>query len=395
MTIQEIQALSQAHFATVLRIRRHLHQNPELSFEEQETARYISQELTQLGVYHEVNIAGNGIVATISGKATPVLALRADMDALPIQEENDVPYRSCVLGKMHACGHDAHTASLLGTIAILNQFKEVLPGTIKFVFQPAEERLPGGASLMIDAGILKNPTVEAIIAQHVMPLIPAGKIGIRSGKYMASTDEIYLTIRGKGGHGAQPHTTIDPVSIAAQLIVALQQVVSRIADPRIPTVLTFGKIEAKGSTNVIPDSVYLEGTFRTFEEDWRNLAHQKITDLTHAITGSYGAQAELEIKRGYPVLSNNDSLTKYTRKAIEQYVGAENIIELDLWTASEDFAYYTQHIPGCFYRLGTRNEAKGIVHGLHTPRFDIDEETLKVAPGLMAWIAICQLQNMI
>ncbi|MCZ2356466.1 MAG: M20 family metallopeptidase [Bacteroidia bacterium] len=393
MLIQEIQQLSLHYFSMVQRIRRHLHQNPELSFEEHETAKYISQELTTMGIAHEVGITGNGIVASISGKTTgTVLALRADIDALPIQEENDVLYRSCVSGKMHACGHDAHTASLLGTIAILNHFKSELSGTIKFIFQPAEERLPGGASLMIQAGVLQNPTVNNIIGQHVMPLIPIGKIGVRKGKYMASADEIYLTIRGKGGHGAQPHTTIDPVTIAAQLIVTLQQVISRIADPRTPSVLTFGKIQAEGSTNIIPEQVYLEGTFRTFDEHWRTQAHQKIKDITYALVGSFGAAADLQIKRGYPVLCNDESLTQSVQQAIEQYVGADNIVNLDLWTASEDFAYYTQVIPGCFYRLGTRNEDKGIIHGLHTPHFDIDEDALKIAPGLMAWIAICQLQ---
>jgi amidohydrolase len=373
----------------IIAIRRDLHSHPELAFEEVRTAGIVANRLNELGISHTTGIAKTGVVGIIEGETEgPVIALRADMDALPILEQNtDKPYCSQHPGIMHACGHDFHTASLLGTAEILQAHKHLLKGKIKLIFQPSEEKLPGGASVMIKEGVLHNPEVSQILGQHVMPLIPAGKVGIRQGQYMASTDEIYLTIKGKGGHGAQPHTTKDPVMIMAGLLVNLQQVVSRIADPRTPTVLTFGKIIANGATNIIPEEVYLEGTFRTFNEEWRTEAHARITEITNSWCKSMGATAELEIKRGYPVLYNDPALSMRTKEQLIAYLGEENIIDLDLWTAAEDFAYYTQNIPGCFYRIGTRNEAKGIIHGLHTPKFEVDESALSLSTGLMAWLA--------
>jgi len=373
----------------IIAIRRDLHAHPELAFEEVRTAGIVATRLNELGISHTTGIAKTGVVGIIEGETEgPVIALRADMDALPILEQNtDKPYCSQHPGIMHACGHDFHTASLLGTAEILQAHKHLLKGKIKLIFQPSEEKLPGGASVMIKEGVLHNPEVSQILGQHVMPLIPAGKVGIRQGQYMASTDEIYLTIKGKGGHGAQPHTTKDPVMIMAGLLVNLQQVVSRIADPRTPTVLTFGKIIANGATNIIPEEVYLEGTFRTFNEEWRTEAHARITEITNSWCKSMGATAELEIKRGYPVLYNDPALSIRTKEQLIAYLGEENIIDLDLWTAAEDFAYYTQNIPGCFYRIGTRNEAKGIIHGLHTPKFEVDESALSLSTGLMAWLA--------
>lgn len=374
-------------FPEVQALRRELHQNPELAFEEEQTAALVCRELQSVGIPYTQGVARTGVVGIIQGSSPgPVLALRADMDALPILEQNDAPYCSKIPGKMHACGHDFHTSSLLGTAKILNAHKEHFKGTIKLIFQPSEEKLPGGASVMIQEGVLKNPEVQSILGQHVMPQLACGKVGIRSGMYMASTDEIYLRISGKGGHGALPHLSIDPVMITAQALVSLQQIVSRSADPRIPSVLTFGKVQANGATNIIPETVYLEGTFRTYDEKWRAEAHRLIRRTAEGIAEALGGKAELEIRRGYPVLYNDPLLSQQTRKNIVDFVGEEQVVDLDLWTAAEDFAWYTQEIPGCFYRIGTRNESKGIIHGLHTPQFDVDENALKISTGLMAWL---------
>ncbi len=389
---QKIQQLAETLYPAVVATRRDLHRHPELAFEEVRTAGVVQQRLTELGIAHQTGVAKTGVVGIIQGgKPGKTLALRADMDALPILEENEVDYASTIPGKMHACGHDAHTASLLGTAEILMKIREELPGTIKLIFQPSEEKLPGGASVMIQEGVLKNPDVSHILGQHVMPQLPAGVVGIRPGMYMASTDELYLTVRGRGGHGAMPHNTTDPVAISAQLITALQQIVSRVADPRMPSVLTIGKVIANGATNVIPDSVYMEGTFRAFDESWRGEAHRRISQLAHGLVEGMGGKLELEIRRGYPVLFNDEALTARTRQRIVDYVGAERVVDLDLWTAAEDFAFYTHQIPGCFYRIGTRNEAAGIVHGLHTPRMNIDETALRTSTGLMAWLAVQEL----
>ncbi|MDX2285960.1 MAG: M20 family metallopeptidase [Bacteroidia bacterium] len=391
--LQEVQARAGQLFGQVQRDRRFIHQHPELSFEESETARFVQRRLAQLGIPMQTGIGGHGIAGLIEGRAPgPVVALRADMDALPIQELNDVPYRSMHPGVMHACGHDAHTACLLGAAEILQGLRHRFSGTVKLIFQPAEERLPGGASLMIRDGVLQAPGVQSIIGQHVMPFLDAGKVGIRSGMYMASADEIYLTVVGKGGHAAHPASFVDPILMASQLLVTLQQVVSR-SDPRVPVILSFGKISGEGATNIIPGQVYLEGTLRTLDEGRRRQAHEQITRITHAVCEGLGGRAELEIRKGYPVLHNDEALSARVREAIVAYCGEPQVVDLDLWMASEDFAWYTHEVPGCFYRLGTRNEARGIVHGLHTPHFDIDEEALRLGPGLMAWIALQELQQ--
>lgn len=387
----KIKTLSDQVYEEVIGMRRHIHMNPELSFHEHETAQYVATQLERLGIKHDTGIADTGLVGYIQGhRPGKTIALRADMDALPIKEANEVPYKSTREGVMHACGHDAHTSSLLGTAQILQQLTDHFEGTIKLVFQPAEERSPGGASLMIKDGVLKNPAVQSIFGQHVQPYLDQGKIGIRGGKYMASADEIYMRIKGKGGHAAHPAHFIDPVTMTAQILVALQQVVSR-SDPRVPSVLSFGKLVAEGATNVIPDEVYIEGTFRTMNEEWRAQALDKIRSIATHVAEGFGGKAEVEIRRGYPVLFNDEALTATTRERISSYVGEENVVDLDLWMAAEDFAFYTHEVPGCFYRLGTRNEARGIVHGLHTPRFDIDEEALRLSTGLMAWLAISEL----
>jgi amidohydrolase len=394
MNKETIQELSQNIFNDVVANRRHLHSHPELSFHETETSAFVAKKLDDLGLEY-VHMADNGLVALIKG-AKPsdrVVALRADMDALPITEANDVPYKSQNNGVMHACGHDAHTSSLLGTATILTQLKDQFAGTVKLIFQPAEEKLPGGASLMIKEGVLENPKPQAVIGQHVMPLIDAGKVGFRAGKYMASTDEIYVTVRGKGGHGAQPQQNIDPVIITAHMLTALQQVVSRFADPKSPTVLSFGKIIANGATNVIPNEVYLEGTFRTMDEKWREEAHRRIKKMAEGLVESMGGTVEFNIMKGYPYLINEEKLTVSARGHAEDYLGKENVLDLDIWMAAEDFAYYSQVADSCFYRLGTRNESRGITSSVHTPTFDVEEDAFKISTGLMAYIALKQLGN--
>jgi len=394
MIKEQIQELSGNIFNGVVASRRHLHTHPELSFHEVETSAFVARKLEEIGLeYHKM--ADTGLVAMIKGDkpSDKVVALRADMDALPILEANDVPYRSQNNGVMHACGHDVHTSSLLGTAQILNSLKSQFGGTIKLIFQPAEEKLPGGASLMIKEGVLENPKPSAVIGQHVMPLIDAGKVGFRSGKYMASADEIYVTVKGKGGHAAQPQQNIDPVLITAHILTALQQVVSRFADPKTPSVLSFGKVIANGATNVIPNEVYLEGTFRTMDEKWRGEAHIKMKKLAEGIAESMGGSCDFNIMKGYPFLVNEPKLTAKTRGHAEDYLGKENVLDLDIWMAAEDFAYYSQVADSCFYRLGTRNESRGIISSVHTPTFDVEETALELSTGLMAYLAIKQLGN--
>ncbi|MGI4871014.1 MAG: M20 metallopeptidase family protein [Janthinobacterium lividum] len=372
-------------------LRRHLHAHPELSFQEFETAAFVTQQLENLGL-KPVTVADTGVVALIEGQpGGPVVALRADMDALPIQELGDHAYRSQNPGVMHACGHDVHTTCLLGAARLLTELRGEFRGTVKLLFQPGEETLPGGASLMIRDGVLENPAPMEVLGQHVFPRLPAGQIGVRAGRYMASTDELYLRIKGRGGHGAMPELNLDPVLVAAHLIVAAQQIVSRRANPKMPSVLSFGKVIANGATNVIPDEVYLEGTFRTFDEDWRTEAHQHLRQLCEGLAASMGAVCELEIRRGYPCLDNNPAVTARVRAAAEEYLGAENVIELDQWLAAEDFAYFSQAAPACFYRLGTRHADGRFAHSVHTPVFDVDEQALSIGAGLMAWLTLQEL----
>jgi len=393
--LTRIQSLSEESFTEVVAWRRHLHANPELSYEEFNTSKFVAAQLRSFGIEPQEGIATTGIVALIKGKnpEKKSVALRADMDALPIQEINNVPYKSTKPGVMHACGHDVHTSSLLGTAKILQQVKDQFEGTIKLIFQPGEEKNPGGASYMIRDGALLNPTPSSIIGQHVMPLVPVGKIGFREGMYMASSDEIYLKVIGKGGHGAAPELTIDPVVIAAHIIIALQQVISRNASPKQPTVLTFGRIIGEGATNIIPDEVNIAGTFRALNEAWRKEGLQKITKMAESIAEGMGGKCEVTISHGYPYLENNPEVTRRIRKAAEAYVGKENVVDIDLTLGSEDFAYYSHVVPASFYRLGTRNESKGITSYVHTPTFDIDEGALKIGPGLMAWMAVSELNS--
>ncbi|SEN62511.1 amidohydrolase [bacterium A37T11] len=389
-----INSLAKSIYGDVVANRRHLHQHPELSFQEFNTVAYVKSRLDEMGISWK-EMANTGVVGIIQGDkpSNDTVALRADMDALPILETPGREYGSKNEGVMHACGHDVHTSSLLGTAQILTHLKKDFGGTIKLIFQPGEERLPGGANLMIKEGVLENPRPSAVIGQHVMPLLDAGLVGFRAGKYMASADELYVTVRGKGGHGAQPQQNIDPVVITAHIITALQQVVSRFADPKSPSVLSFGKVIANGATNVIPNEVYLEGTFRALDEKWRKEAHIRMKKMAEGMAESMGATCDFNIMLGYPFLVNEPKLTAQTRGFAEEYLGKENVVDLDIWMAAEDFAYYSQVADACFYRLGTRNESRGIVSAVHTPTFDVDESALELSTGLMAYLALRRLGN--
>lgn len=394
MQVEQIKDAAQAIVSDIIAIRRTLHSQPELSFEEYKTGQYIADQLQTWGIPCQHPFSGTGVVALIEGQAGSgsTIALRADIDALPILEKNKVDYCSQNEGVMHACGHDVHSASLLGTAKILWDIRSQLKGTIKLIFQPGEEKAPGGASIMIKDGVLQQPAPERILGQHVHPPLEVGKIGMRPGLYMASSDELYLTVTGKGGHGGLPHTTVDPIVITAQIITALQQLVSRQADPTLPSVITFGYIASTGgATNIIPNEVKLKGTFRTMDEGWRAEGLKRLQKMASGIAEAMGAQASLEIINGYPFLFNNEVVTQRVFKSAQEYLGAENVVELPIRMTSEDFAYYSHEIPACFYRLGTGNPSRGITSPVHTNTFDVDEECLLHSTGLMAWLAIQEL----
>ena len=386
------------YLGKLIRFRRDLHAHPELRFEEVRTSDQVANYLTELGLDVHRGMGKTGVVATLRGRGPQandparVLALRADMDALPVTELNQFDHASTYAGRMHACGHDGHTAMLLGGATLLAANPD-FNGTVHFIFQPGEERLPGGASLMIAEGVLQNPKVDVMIGQHVMPGIETGKTGFRPGLYMASTDEIYIKVTGKGGHGAMPHFNIDPVLISAHLIVALQQIVSRAANPAIPSVLSFGKVIAQGATNVIPNEVTIEGTFRTLDENWRAEAHQKMITLAKGLVEGMGGSVDFDIQRGYPFLKNNEDLTERLQSEAKEFLGEQNVEPLGIWMAAEDFSYFTQEVPSCFYRLGTRNEAKKTTFSVHHPSFDVDEDALEQGCGLLAYLAISELQR--
>ena len=379
----------------VIAIRRHLHQNPELSFEEFNTSKYVCSKLEEYGIEYQSGIVQTGVVGLIKGDKpeSKIIALRADLDALPINEENDVEYKSLNEGVMHACGHDVHTSSLLGVAKILNEVKDKFSGTVKLIFQPGEERLPGGASLMINEGVMENPEPSSIVGQHVYPQLEAGKVGFKSGMYMASTDELYMTVKGKGGHAALPQLNIDPIIITAHILTALQQVVSRMSNPSSPTVLSFGKITGNGSTNIIPDKVELEGTFRAMNEEWRKEAHVKMKKMAESIAESMGGECDFKILNGYPFLVNDEEVTGRAKQSAIDFLGKENVTDLDLRMTAEDFAYYSQIKPACFYRLEVKNKAESKAPGLHTSTFNIDEEAIETSIGLMSWITLNELSS--
>ncbi len=383
----KIKQLAKNFNKEVIVFRRHLHQYPELSFEEFNTSEFIVSKLDELNIPYKSGFVKTGIVAIIEGKKDHlkkgVIALRADIDALPVEEENNIEYKSLHKGKMHACGHDVHTACLLGAAKILKELQNEFSGSVKLIFQPAEEKLPGGAKQMIKQGALKKPEPEIIIAQHVLPDLDVGKVGFKSGMYMASTDEIYITVKGKGGHAAIRNQIIDPVLIASHIIVALQEIVST-----SPTILSFGKIVADGATNVIPDEVKIEGTFRTMDQQWREQAKKKMLALVQSVVRDMGGECELNIVKGYPPLLNDETVTQKAKQFAEEFVGKENVVDLDLTMTGEDFAYFSRECPSTFYRLGVRNNAKNITSALHSSTFNIDEEALKAGMGLMAWLAV-------
>lgn len=389
MLKERIKSLAQAYSPELIQIRRYLHANPELSYQEFKTTEYVQQQLTLMGIEFEVK-ATTGILAIIKGKNADsrVIALRADMDALPITEENEVPYKSINTGVMHACGHDVHTTILLGAAKILHELKGEWEGTIKLLFQPGEERNPGGASYMIKDGVLENPRPKAILALHVHPGLEVGKLSFRKGRVMASADEIYITIKSKGGHAAAPHLTADTILIASQLIVSLQQIISRNNSPISPSVLSICSIQGGNTTNVIPSEVKLMGTFRAMDEVWRYKAHELIRKQAVGLVESMGAEIDLHIDIGYPTVDNDPVFTELAWQLADEYIGRENVMETELRMGAEDFGYYTQVVPGCFFRLGVRNEAKGIVHQVHTPKFDIDEHALEVGAGIMAYLGM-------
>lgn len=386
--IDQIKKLAIAYFDEIVEIRRHIHQHPELSFHEHKTSAFIKSILTKWDLPFTDGIADTGIVVVLKGNNSDIktLALRADFDALPIQEENDVSYCSQNDEVMHACGHDAHTASLLGTLKILNELKTDWEGTFKFIFQPAEEMLPGGAQQMIKEGVLENPKVDTIIGQHVFPDLEVGKVGFRPAKYMASTDELHITVKGKGGHAALPEKYNNPLLAAAKLITELDTSFKK--DKDRPSVLAIGFIEGIGSTNVIPEIVRLKGTLRVMDEDFRNKAHQQMQAIANTVAQSYNLEIDFDIRKGYPCLINDEKVTEKSIAFAKEYMGEDNVIDLPIRMTAEDFAYYSQIIPACFYRLGTANTEKGITGGLHTSNFNIDEDALKIGMGLMAYLAI-------
>lgn len=395
ITKEQIIKLAESYYPEICDRRRYLHAHPELSNLEVNTSNYIAEFLEDEGIRVQRNVFENGLLAIIEGKnpSKKVIALRADMDALPIVENNDFDHKSKNEGVMHACGHDVHMASLLGTAKILNTLKNEFEGSIKLIFQPAEELIPGGAKFQIEEGVLKNPRVEKMFGQHVYPELAAGKIGIKSGKYMASTDEINIKVIGKGGHAAMPYALVDPVLIASQIVVALQQITSRNAHFNIPTVLSFGEFIAKGAYNVIPDEVKIRGTFRTLNEKWRADAHRKIEKIATGIAESAGGKCEVYINKGYPFLVNDEALSNKAFKLAVQYLGKDKVVKLDVRMTGEDFAYFAQQVPSCFYRLGVGKSSTDVQNGLHTANFDIDESSLQTGMGLMAWLSINELMN--
>lgn len=387
MLQQTIKQLAAQYAQDNIATRRYLHAHPEISYKEFETSKYLQQKLTELGIAFEV-MATTGIVATIKGKNpdSRVIALRGDMDALLISEENEVDYKSQNAGVMHACGHDVHTTIILGAARILNELKDQFEGTVKLLFQPGEEKNPGGASYMIRDGALENPRPKGIVALHVHPGLNVGKLSFRKGRVMASADEIYITIRSKGGHAAAPHLTADTILIASQLIVSLQQIISRNNNPTSPSVLSICSIQGGHTTNVIPSEVKLMGTFRAMDETWRFKAHELITKQAKGLVEAMGAEIDLLIDVGYPTVDNEPVFTENVWQQANAFMGKDNVEETELRMGAEDFGYYTQVIPGCFFRLGVRNEAAGIVHNVHTPKFNIDENAIEIGVGMMAWL---------
>ncbi len=395
--LKELNAKIAAVFPKIVSIRRHIHQHPELSFQEYETSAYIQQQLRELGIPFEV-VAQTGVVAVLTGQKSAsddIVVLRADIDALPIDEQNDVDYKSKNSGVMHACGHDFHTANLLGAASLLNDYKTEFSGKIVLLFQPAEEKIPGGAIQVLESGILESfgGTIKAVLGLHVSPRVSVGKVGLRSGRFMASSDEFYFTIKGRGGHAAEPHRAVDPIMIGAQLLTTLQQVVSRKANPDVPSVLTFGRFIGDGAANVIPEEVKLAGTFRTMDEIWRKEALEMVAEIAATLPVSLGAKVEVEVRHGYPALYNDPALTQKVKTIIAETMGNSVPQDLEIWMAAEDFAYYSYRYPSLFMLIGTNNDDSTTQYGLHNPQFNLDEKAFETSIAVLVNAAISLLNE--
>jgi amidohydrolase len=385
---QDFLAAARRHADRLVELRRTIHANPELAFEEYETSALVQRVLDEIGVDYRNGVATTGVVATLRGGAahedSKTVALRGDMDALPIHEETGLAFASRNAGKMHACGHDSHTTMALGAAMILAEFRDQIPGTVKFLLQPSEEKLPGGAPFMIADGALDG--VDMIFGQHVLPRTPAGHIGLYPGMMMASADEIYITIRGRSGHGAMPHQTVDPILTACELVTSLQKVVSRTIDPFEPGVLTIGKIEGGSATNIIPEKVELQGTLRAMNEEWRFATHERIEQIVRGVCTASGAEYDLEIRRGYPALENDPWATEIARRAARELLGDGEVFTPDRMMGAEDFAYYLQKIPGSFWWIGAGDDNPGSNANLHNCCFTIDESILPIGSAVLAWV---------
>ena len=394
MLKETIGTIAKEMYPKIRTIRQHLHQYPELSFQEFETANFIKKTLESWNIKYQ-EIAQTGVVVVLEGNnpSLNTIALRADIDALPIQENNNIAYCSKNKGIMHACGHDVHTAILLGTAFILNQLKQDWEGTVKLIFQPGEEKNPGGASILIKEGVLENPTPQAILGLHVHNVLEVGTLSFRSGRVMASADEIYIDIKSKGGHAAAPHLTVDTVYTASLLIVSLQQLISRNNLALNPSILSICSIQGGNTTNVIPNEVKLKGTFRAMDETWRYEAHKKIRQICEGIALTSGAEIICHIDIGYPCVDNNDTLTNLAIACAQDLLGKENVFETEIRMGAEDFGYYSQKIPGCFYRLGVRNPTLETIPGVHTPVFNVDESSIETGMKAMSYLAINLLQK--
>jgi len=377
----------------LLEWRRHLHSHPELSWKEFETTEFILNELKKLGIEDISRPLKTGLVAKIENGKGKCVALRADIDALPITEQNTCSYKSQNDGVMHACGHDVHSTCLLGAAKYLIENRDKWQGTIVLIFQPSEEKQPSGAEALIKAGVIEDSKIEAILGLHVTPELEVGKLGFREGPFMASADEIYMTVIGKGGHGASPHLCIDPIVLSAHIILALQNLVSRYVDPKIPTVLTFGDIHGSGATNIIPEKVELKGTLRTFDEKWRKEAQQKTKEIAQGIATSFGGDCVIDIPEGVPFVNNEPVLTKKISLLAEHLLGKENVVVMPLRMGAEDFSFYGHHCAASFFRLGTGNDKKGTTITVHNSRFEIDEDALIVGSSAMAKMAIGLLND--
>ncbi len=391
--IDQIKKLSNEFYQQVVAFRHHMHQFPELSFQEFDTTAFIKKELQNAGITVEKPLLETGVTALISGKNpdSKCVAIRADIDALPIQEENTLPYKSKREGLMHACGHDIHSASVFGTALILQHLNDEFEGSVKVIFQPGEEKLPGGANLLIEKGVLNQPKVQSIFGQHVFNDLPVGQVGFRSGLYMASADEFHIEIIGKGGHAALAESIQDPIEAMNHLLIRLRKIIHDNTG-EIPSVIAFGDIQAKGATNVIPNTVHIKGTFRTMDEEWRAKAHELLLRETEQVADEFGVSIDLGLMKGYPFLNNEEKLTVQSMQYAKEYLGEENVIDLPLRMTSEDFAFYTHFVPGCFYRLGTSNSAFDLSSPVHTSTFYANDLCLKTGMGLMAYLVTKELK---